>query len=195
MVSSSENQQPAFNNIKAKKDKVKMHKALLTSLRRMLGNKMKLHLEKSLDPVMVDGWNGKLLCVWDVAASMAQVAGAEVPVRSCIDGFHCAVIVAKDICSVFHIDDNNTSSYTCPIPDFHICLTNNPMIAFTHIFLDTKNNEAIIVLVLQLKGTVTNFFGANTYHGALLLCRLQIIYMIVVSLACSMEPMRMNITT
>ena len=34
----------------------------------------------------------------------------------------------------FHIDDNNTSSYACPIPDFHICLTNNPMIAFTHFF-------------------------------------------------------------
>ena len=149
-----------------KKDKVKMHEALLTSLR-MLGNKMKSRLEQSLDPAFVKGWNEKLLRVWDVAASMAQVAGAEVPVRSCIDGLHCAVIAAKDVCSDFHIDDNNTSSYACPIPDFHICLTNNPMIAFTHIFLDTKNDEAIIVLVLQPKGTVTNFFGADTYHGAL----------------------------
>ena len=115
----------------------------------MLINKMKSCLEKSLDPVMVDGCNEKLLCAWDVAASMAQVAGAEVPVRSCIDRLHCAVIAAKDVCSDFHIDDNNTSSYACPIPDFHICLTNNPMIAFTHIFLDTKNNEAIIVLVFS----------------------------------------------
>ena len=77
------------------------------------------------------------------------------------------VIAAKDVCTDFHIDDNNTSSYACPIPDFHICLTNNPMIAFTHFFLDTKNNGVIIVLVLQPKGTVTNFFGADTYHGAL----------------------------
>ena len=158
----AENQQPAFKNIKAKKDKVKMHKALLTSLQ-MLGNKMKLHLEETLDHAFVDGWKKKLLRVWDVAASAAQ----EVPVRSSIDGLHCVVIVAKDVCSDFHIDDNNTSSYACPIPDFHNCLTNNPMIAFTHVFLDTKNNEAIIVLVLQPKGTVTNFFGANTYHGAL----------------------------
>ena len=118
----------------------------------MRGNKMKSCLEESLGPALVDGWNEKLLHVWDVAASMVQVEGAEVPVRSCIDGLHCAVIVAKDVCSDFHIDDNNTSSYTCPIPDFHICLTNNPMIAFTHIFLDTKHKEAIIVLVLQVKG-------------------------------------------
>ena len=124
---------------------------------------MKSCLEESLDPVLVDGWNKKLLHVWE----LAQVAGAEVPVRSCFDGLHCAVIVAMDVCSDFHIDDNNTSSYACPVPDFHICLTHNPMIAFTHIFLDTKNNEAIIVLVLQMKGTVTKFFGANTYHGAL----------------------------
>ena len=161
-----ESQQPAFENIKVKKDEVKKHEVLLTSLR-MLGNKMKSRLEETLDPVFVDGWNEKLLHVWDVAASVVQVAGAEVPVRSCIDGLHCAVIAAKDVCSDFHIDDNNTSSYACPIPDFHICLTNNPMIAFTHIFLDTKNNEAIIVLVLQPKGTVTNFFAVDTYHGAL----------------------------
>ena len=132
----------------------------------MLGTKMKSCLEESLDPVLVDGWNEKLLCVWDVAASVVQVAGAEVPVRWCIDGLHCAVIVAKDVCSDFHIDDNNTSLYTCPIPDFHICLINNPMIAFTHIFLDTKHNEVIIVLVLQVKGTVTNFFGANMCYVA-----------------------------
>ena len=66
------------------------------------------------------------------------------------------------------------------------------MIAFTHVFLDTKNNEVIIVLVLQPKGTVTNFFGADTYHGAL--CAMLLMNYLV-SLACSMEPMRMNITT
>ena len=186
-----ENQQPAFENIKVKKDEVKMHEALLTSLQ-MLGNKMKLHLEETLDPVFVDGWNEKLLHVWDVAASMVQVTGTEVPVRSCIDGLHCVVIAAKDVCSDFHIDNNNTSSYACPIPDFHICLTNNPMIAFTHIFLDTKNNEAIIVLVLQPKGI---FLQQTPTMEPFVLCRLQIIYVIVVSLACSMEPMRMNITT
>ena len=162
----AENQQPAFENIKAKKDEVKSHEALLTLLQ-MVGNKMKSRLEQSLDPAFVKEWNEKLLCVWDVAASMAQVAGAEVPVRLCIDGLHCAVIAAKDVCTDFHIDDNNTSSYACPVPDFHICLTNNLMIAFTHFFLDTKNNGVIIVLVLQPKGTVTNFFGADTYHGAL----------------------------
>ena len=43
----------------------------------MLGNKMKSRLEQSLDPAFVKGWNEKLLHVWDVAASMAQVAGAE----------------------------------------------------------------------------------------------------------------------
>ena len=119
----------------------------------MLSNEMKLCLEKSLDPAMVDGWNEKLLCVWDVAASAEEVAGAEVKVRFCIDRLHCVLIATKDVCSDFHIDDNNTTSYACPIPDFHICLTNNPMIAFIHIFLDTKNNEAIIVQVLQLKDT------------------------------------------
>ena len=190
----TENQQPAFENIKAKKDEVKMHEALLTSLW-MLGNKMKSRLEQSLDPAFVKGWNEKLCHIWDVAASVAQVAGAEVPVRSCIDRLHCAVIAATDVCSDFHIDDNNTSSYACPIPDFHICLTNNPMIAFTHVFLDTKNNGAIIVLVLQPKGTVTNFLEQIPTMEPFVLCRLQIIYMIVVSLACSMEPMRMNITT
>ena len=90
----AENQQPAFKNMKAKKDDVKMHEALLTSPQ-MLGTKMKSCLEETLDPAVVDGWNEKLLCVWDVAASVAQVAGAEVPVRSCIDGLHCAVIAAK----------------------------------------------------------------------------------------------------
>ena len=76
----AENQQPAFENIKVKKDEVKMHEVLLTSLQ-MHGNKMKLRLEQSLDPAFVKGWNKKLLCVWDVVASVAQVAGAEVPVR------------------------------------------------------------------------------------------------------------------
>ena len=83
-----------------------------------------------------------------------KVAGAEVPVRLCIDELYCAVIAENDACSDFHIGDNNTSSYACPIPDFHICLTNNPMIAFTCVFLDTKHNEVSIVLVLQVKGTV-----------------------------------------
>ena len=48
----TENQQPAFENIKAKKDKVKLHKVLLTLLQ-MLGNKMKSRLEQSLDPAFV----------------------------------------------------------------------------------------------------------------------------------------------
>ena len=43
---------PAFKNIKAKKDEVKLHKALLTLLQ-MLGNKMKSRLEQSLDPAYV----------------------------------------------------------------------------------------------------------------------------------------------
>ena len=96
----TENQQPALKSIKAKKDEVKMHEALLTSLR-MLGNKMKSRLEQSLDPTFVKGWNKKLLCVWDVAASVVQVAGAEVPVRLCIDGLHCAVIVGRMYAVIF----------------------------------------------------------------------------------------------
>ena len=111
----SEDQQPAFKNIKAKKGKVKSHKALLTSLQ-MIGTKMNSQLEETLDPVVVNGWNEKLVHVWDVAASMAKVAGAENPVRSCIDELHCAVIVAKDVCSDFHIDNNNTSSFSIHAP-------------------------------------------------------------------------------
>ena len=91
-----ENQKLALENIKA------------TSLW-MLGTKMKSQLEEALHPVVVNGWNKKLVHVWDVDASVAKVAGAEISVRSCINELHCTVFAPKDVCSDFHIDDNNNS--------------------------------------------------------------------------------------
>ena len=128
---------------------------------------MRAQMEECLYPGIMNEWNKRLVWVWDVATSVANTAGTEVPVRSSIDELHCAVIAAKTVCSSFHIDDNNASLYACPVPDFHICLTDNPQISFAHVFVDNDNNEAIVVLALQSKGTRTNFIGAVTYHGSL----------------------------
>jgi hypothetical protein len=71
-------------------------------------------------------------------------------------------------CTPFHVDNKNASSFVSMVPDFHICLTNNPKIAFTHVFLDTEKNEALVVFVLQSFGTSTHFYGSDNYHRFLL---------------------------
>ena len=149
---------------------------------------MKSRLEETLDPAVVDGWNKKLLHVWDVAASVAQVAGAEVPVRLCIDGLHYAVIAAKDVCSDFHIDDNNTSSYA-------FALQTTQWLHSLMCFLTPSTMRQALCWCYRWRGLLQFFLVPIPIMEPFVLCCLWIIYMIVVSQACSMEPMRMNITT
>ena len=142
------------------------HKRLLTRLRGLGAS-----LKEQHDNLNNQGYNeritARLMLVWDCAQSVAAVAGAEKPIKLAMDDLHCAVVAAMDECTGFHLDLKNASSFVSCVPDFHMCFTNNPKVAFAHIFINTEKNEAFIVLVLQSFGTSTHFYGADNYHGAL----------------------------
>lgn len=142
------------------------HLRLLQCLRG-LGKSLAQQYRELLHPLQKEAVDDNLVRVWDCAASLANIACAEKPVRSAIDNLHCAVVSAMVGCTPFHQDDKNASSFVCNVPDFHVCLTNNPNIAFTHVFLDNKKDQATVVLVLQSRGTTTHFYGADNWHGSL----------------------------
>lgn len=78
---------------------------------------------------------------------------------------HSMVVIAMSQTSQTHLDSQNSQMNFGGHPDYHMCLTDNPNIAFL-VYLPVGKNYILPLLVQQRKWATTFFYGGSFQHGS-----------------------------
>lgn len=78
---------------------------------------------------------------------------------------HSMGVIGWDVTTPVHKDNSNASLDFGGFPDYHICLTDNPNIAFL-VYVPMTGNRVMPILIVRRKNATTFFGGGSCYHGS-----------------------------